>query len=68
MSNPHGASSNSSTETDYGTCGSNFCATNANANLERPDDSEIYEITGIYLSCIVLAVIIIAIFVDPLTR
>lgn len=51
-------------------CGANFCVveTTDNANLERPPDSEIYEISAIYLSCIVAAVIIIALFMDPLSR
>lgn len=42
--------------------------TTDNANLERPPDSEIFEISAIYLSCIVAAVIIIALFMDPLSR
>jgi len=51
-------------------CGANFCVlgTTDNANLERPPDSEIYEISAIYLSCIVAAVIIIGLFMDPLSR
>ncbi|XP_035795962.1 UNC93-like protein [Anopheles albimanus] len=51
-------------------CGANFCVvgTSDNSNLQRPPDSEIYEISAIYLSCIVGAVIIIAIFLDPLSR
>ncbi|KAK6626994.1 hypothetical protein RUM44_009471 [Polyplax serrata] len=51
-------------------CGANFCvsAANANENLERPPDWEIYEISGIYLACILIAVLIVAFFVDPLSR
>lgn len=51
-------------------CGANFCvSTNLdNANLERPPDAEIFEITTIYLACIVGAVIIIALLLDPLSR
>ncbi|XP_065076758.1 UNC93-like protein [Ochlerotatus camptorhynchus] len=51
-------------------CGANFCVveTDDNANLQRPPDHEIYEISAIYLSCIVAAVIIIALFMDPLSR
>lgn len=51
-------------------CGANFCVveTTDNANLERPPDSEIYEISAIYLSCILVAVVIIALFMDPLSR
>jgi hypothetical protein len=53
-----------------GTCGANFCmvSTTGNENLERPPDVEIYEISSIYLCCIVVAVGIIAMFVDPLSR
>lgn len=51
-------------------CGANFCVvgTTDNANLERPPDSEIFEISAIYLTCIVAAVIIIGLFMDPLSR
>jgi hypothetical protein len=51
-------------------CGANFCveSTSDNANLERPPDKEIYEISAIYLACIISAVIIIALFMDPLSR
>ncbi|XP_046733780.1 UNC93-like protein [Diprion similis] len=51
-------------------CGANFCVVGAGANevVERPPDSEIYEISSIYLACVVLAVIIVALFVDPLSR
>lgn len=51
-------------------CGANFCvvASAENANLERPPDSEIFEISTIYLACIVGAVLIIALLLDPLSR
>lgn len=51
-------------------CGANFCVveTDDNANLQRPPDSEIFEISAIYLSCIIAAVVIIALFMDPLSR
>lgn len=51
-------------------CGASFCvkSLDENTNLERPPDWEIYEISSIYLSCIFLAVIIIAVFLDPLKR
>lgn len=51
-------------------CGANFCvlAASENANLERPPDSEIFTISSIYLACIVAAVTIIALFMDPLSR
>lgn len=51
-------------------CGANFCvvASAENANLERPPSEEIYEISTIYLACIVAAVAIIALFLDPLSR
>ncbi|VEN35822.1 unnamed protein product [Callosobruchus maculatus] len=70
LSNPHGGSGHSSNVTNYDLCGANFCVStiNNNENLERPDDKEIYEISTIYLACIVTAVIIVALVVDPLTR
>lgn len=51
-------------------CGANFCVQNQhqNDNLERPPDSEIYEITIIYLACIIAAVAMVALLVDPLSR
>ena len=52
-------------------CGANFCATSKNSDehpLIRPQDSEIYEISAIYLSCVLMAVLIVALFVDPLSR
>ncbi|CAG9855697.1 unnamed protein product [Phyllotreta striolata] len=72
LSNPHGGGGSHSTNStpDYSLCGANFCVNtiNSNDNLERPADKEIYEISAIYLACIVAAVIIIAVVVDPLTR
>lgn len=71
-SSPHGGGSsphNGSTSTlNY--CGAEFCVTNSNnnGNLQRPPDSEIYQIMTIYLACIVGAVILIALIVDPLSR
>lgn len=69
LTNAHGSGS-SSNSSNYDGCGSNFCQSqlDSNANLERPDDSEIYEISGIYLGCIVAAVIMIALVIDPLSR
>jgi hypothetical protein len=51
-------------------CGANFCSASSadNENLARPPDHEIYLISSIYLSCIVAAVIIVALFMDPLSR
>lgn len=50
-------------------CGAHFCIVEgADGANERPPDWEIYEISSIYLSCIVAAVIIIALFLDPLRR
>lgn len=72
LSNPHGGGgSSSSNSTNYDGCGANFCQSlqiNSNENLERPADGEIYEISGIYLACIISAVIVIALVVDPLSR
>ncbi|KAJ8664601.1 hypothetical protein QAD02_006263 [Eretmocerus hayati] len=51
-------------------CGANFCIFgNGNqGSLYRPPESEIYEISAIYLTCILVAVLIVALFVDPLSR
>ncbi|KAI5735884.1 hypothetical protein M8J77_023865 [Diaphorina citri] len=64
------SSANNVEETRLRSCGSNFCVIGGKGldNLERPPDSEIYHITGIYLSCIVVATIMIALMVDPLSR
>jgi len=70
-SNPHGAGGGDMNMTQsYDTCGANFIviSTNTNDNLARPEDSEIFTISGIYLACIFVAVIMIALFVDPLSR
>lgn len=58
------------TEEDLQYCGANFCVqvSNGHGNLNRPPDHEIFEISMIYLSCIIAAVAIIAIFLDPLKR
>lgn len=49
-------------------CGANFCSLSENGNLNRPPDSEIFEISTIYLACILGAVLIIAFLLDPLSR
>ncbi|EZA55518.1 UNC93-like protein [Ooceraea biroi] len=50
-------------------CGADFCVlgNGGHENLERPPESEIYEISAIYLTCVIVAVIIVALFVDPLS-
>lgn len=61
---------NQTSDSYLDSCGANFCpslATN-NDNLSRPPDSEIFTISSIYLACIVAAVVIIALFLDPLSR
>uniref|UniRef100_A0A6P7GAY4 UNC93-like protein n=1 Tax=Diabrotica virgifera virgifera TaxID=50390 RepID=A0A6P7GAY4_DIAVI len=71
LSNPHGSASNHANATpNYDVCGASFCVStiNNNGNLERPDDKEIYEISIIYLACILCAAVVIALVVDPLTR
>ncbi|KAG6458073.1 UNC93-like protein [Manduca sexta] len=54
------------------TCGANFCMIGGghhdNQNLHRPPDSEIYEISAIYLACVFVAVLMVALLVDPLSR
>lgn len=52
-------------------CGSNFCVvggSHGNGNLERPPDSEIYLISTMYLCCIFVAVAMVALLIDPLSR
>lgn len=50
-------------------CGSSFCIQASNEETaERPPEWEIWEISSIYLLCIFIAVIIIALFLDPLKR
>lgn len=63
-------SSGNYSEEDFDLCGANFCVAEVHdsANLQRPPDDEIFEISIIYLSCIVVAVAIIGIFMDPLSR
>ncbi|XP_011137545.1 UNC93-like protein [Harpegnathos saltator] len=66
-----GSSSNSTDSWDkIKLCGADFCilGNGGHENLERPPESEIYEISAIYLTCIIVAVIIVALFVDPLSR
>lgn len=65
-----GGSSGNYSEASLELCGANFCVvgTTDNANLERPPDEEIFTISAIYLTCILAAVIIIALFMDPLSR
>lgn len=53
-------------------CGANFCMIGGghhdNQNLHRPPDSEIYEISAIYFACVIVAVLMVALLVDPLSR
>ena len=66
------------TDDDIKFCGSSFCSgqtsssvgkneTDTNDNFQT-DITKIYIIAGIYLACSLAAAVIIAIFVDPLTR
>ncbi|XP_047114462.1 UNC93-like protein [Schistocerca piceifrons] len=68
-SGAHGGGGNGSANAQE-ICGANFCVNVAGQteNLNRPPDSEIYEISGIYLACVILAVAMVALLVDPLTR
>jgi hypothetical protein len=74
-SGAHGGSGGSDShvnisETAFDSCGANFCVAESheNSNLQRPPDSEIFLISIIYLTCIGVAVTIIALFMDPLSR
>lgn len=54
-------------------CGANFCMIGGidqdkNHNLNRPPNDEIYKISAIYLACVVVAVLMVALLVDPLSR
>lgn len=67
LSSPAHGSAIETNSTGYDHCGANFCPLTSSA--EGTEVSvEIYEIMGIYIACIILAVLLIAIFVDPLTR
>lgn len=65
-----GTSSANFSEDELHLCGANFCVAEVheNANLQRPPDDEIFEISIIYLACIASAVAIIGFFMDPLSR
>ncbi|XP_036318700.1 UNC93-like protein [Rhagoletis pomonella] len=70
-SGAHGSGGDSNTTTSEDSlkhCGANFCVQSSTGILSRPPDNEIFEISMIYLSCIIAAVAIIAIFLDPLKR
>ena len=60
----------SATSTKVSKCGANFCiiGNGGHESLHRPPESEIYEISAIYLTCVLVAVLIVALFVDPLSR
>lgn len=64
----HTPENGTSLEESLERCGAHFCVIESEGSSERPPDWEIYEISSIYLSCIVAAVIIIALFLDPLRR
>lgn len=52
-------------------CGANFCpgvVAAANPNLKQPPVSKIHLIAGIYLVCMILASLIVAVGVDSLNR
>lgn len=64
-----GDDNNTITEDDLQYCGANFCVHGGNGHaIVRPPDNEIFEISMIYLACIIAAVAIIAFFLDPLKR
>jgi hypothetical protein len=60
----------SATASKVSRCGANFCiiGNGGHESLNRPPESEIYEISAIYLTCVLVAVLIVALFVDPLSR
>ncbi|XP_068620378.1 UNC93-like protein [Battus philenor] len=68
----HGGKAADNTSNTLLSCGANFCMVGGghrdNHNLHRPPDSEIYEISAIYLACVAVAVLMVAFLVDPLSR
>ncbi|XP_014243753.1 UNC93-like protein [Cimex lectularius] len=58
----------SAAEDELRHCGANFCFIGGSHGIERPPDGEILTISMIYLVCVICAVIMVAIFVDPLSR
>ncbi|XP_004932254.2 UNC93-like protein [Bombyx mandarina] len=53
------------------TCGANFCSSSAshgNSNLKPPSTAKINLIAGVYLACMAIAVLLVAVGVDALTR
>ncbi|XP_033335081.1 UNC93-like protein [Megalopta genalis] len=65
-----GAGNATTTSSKVKLCGADFCVlgNGGHDNLERPPEDEIYKISSIYLTCVIVAVIIVALFVDPLSR
>ena len=61
---------NTITEDRLQFCGSNYChqETENATILEKPSMEKVYLLAGIFLGFAILASVIIAIFVDPLTR
>ncbi|XP_076111925.1 protein unc-93 homolog A-like [Mytilus galloprovincialis] len=58
------------TTNDIDSCGANFdptAPTGNNSNLDRPDDTKVYTLCGIFVGCAVVAFIITAIFLDNIT-
>lgn len=53
-------------------CGANFCpstaAETANPNLTPPSTAKIHLISGLYLACMMLAFVIVALGVDRMSR
>jgi len=50
-------------------CGAQFCPGDGgnNTNLDRPSEKEVFTVYGIYIGFAVLAVLVISIFLDPIT-
>ncbi|KAL1516984.1 hypothetical protein ABEB36_000808 [Hypothenemus hampei] len=68
LSNPHGTSSEDEND-NYENCGASFCAAISNNDEETSVAMvEIYTIFSIYLACILVAVLLIVVMVDPLSR
>merc|ERR1719193_371859 len=59
-------------EADLAICGFNYCpgseAASNNTNLQRPDETKIYTLAGIFLGLAIASSVLIAILVDNLGR
>lgn len=65
-------------EVDLSTCGINYCPAAASVQTNESDskaieespgpDYRLYILAGVYLTCSILSAIVVALFVDPLSK